>query len=288
MGRIMKILLLTCIALMMGTIQMKFLLIETQTEQNRAEYIGGEAGTDYSDDNYGDDEKGNDDSDDKGKDSGNKVDVLSGLFKPLDKFIKAILPKGKDSGSKGGLLSGLFMNKKLIKASLPKILNVDYIFNFLDMIMPGMKGIQADLVKTYNIIKKYNIFWGIPEFLNKIMPTFKQLATQFDSGHKLTDEDNAILGKALTEKAGQYIPNFFKALRRIPFKPIHDKLVEMDLNSIIAKFLDGDHLDIAGVWIDTIIKALEEMSNIAVTNDLDGEEKGKKKEKNLKSKKKKN
>merc|ERR1711982_68900 len=103
MGRIMKLLLLTCIALMMGTLQMKFLLIETQTgtEQDRTEYIGGEAGTDYSDDNYGDDEEGNDDKGDKGKASGNKVDVLSGLFKPLDKFIKAILPKGKDSGSKG-------------------------------------------------------------------------------------------------------------------------------------------------------------------------------------------
>ena len=161
-------------------------------------------------------------------------------------------------------------------------------FNFLDMIMPGMKGIRADLVKTYNIIKKYNIFWGVPEFLNKIMPTLKQFETQFDSGHKLTDEDNAILGKALTEKAGQYIPNFFKALRRIPFKPIHDKLVEMDLHTVTAKFLDGDHLDILGVWIDAIIKALQDMSNIPDTKDLYGEEEGNKKRKKIEVKEKEN
>ena len=66
-----------------------FLLAVTELVNNNI-CFEGEAGTDYSDDNSGDDEKVIDDSDDKGKASGNKVDVLSGLFKPLDKFIKVI------------------------------------------------------------------------------------------------------------------------------------------------------------------------------------------------------
>merc|ERR1719431_1959490 len=122
----MKALSLTCLAIMMGTSQMKHLLVETGT--------GGkadEAGFDYSED-YGVDYVGED-----------KVGVLTGLLKKQE-FGKALK---------------LLENEEFVKALLPEILNLDKLFNNLDKIVPGMKGLQTDVVEMYNIIKKRKLMW---------------------------------------------------------------------------------------------------------------------------------
>merc|ERR1712055_898421 len=178
MGRIMKTFFLTC--LMMGTAQMKHLIIETG--KAGADY--SRPGIDYSTDYHG-------------------SDYQLGVFKGL--------LKGKPFGKVFDLLK----NEEFVKGILREILNMDKLFNNLDKIVPGIKGLQTDVVETYNIIKKHKLFGRFPEFVKGGIPNIKKILAIIASGKPPTDQDFINLGKSLTKKGGPYIKTvaakYFKA-----------------------------------------------------------------------------
>merc|ERR1719222_798968 len=233
---------------MVGTLQMKHILIETK--------LGGEAGTDYSED-------GDANSGSSIEESSSGVDEDNGEVKG----------KGKDGGKKDYakiFIDGLvnLLNDKEIREALNKhpafALNVDNIFNILDGVVPGVKGLQDDLVETIKIISPYTMMGP------KDAPILKKILKIVASGKETTDEEFISVGKSITKVGGPFLLSLVEGLKMAPLQSINDKLKAMNLKAVAAKFLQGHLLNMVENGIDTLFSILNDLINIVSAHEKRG------------------
>merc|ERR1712002_569843 len=217
---------------------------------------GGEAGTDYSEDGE--------------EDSGSSIEEsTSGVDEDNDEAEG----KGKDGDKKDYaqiFIDGLvnLLNDKEIKEALNKhpafAFNVDNIFNILDTVLPGVKGLQDDLLETIKIIGTY-ILMG-----PKDVPTIKKMLKIVASGKEPTDEEFISVGKSITKVGGPFLLSLVEGLKSAPLKSIHDKLEAMDLKAMAAEFLQEHPRKMAENVVDMLFSMLKDLINIVSAHEKRG------------------
>merc|ERR1711970_432598 len=152
-------------------------------------------------------------------------------------------------------------NEEFVKTLLPEILNLDKLFNNLDKRVPGMKGLQTDVVEIYNILKKEKLLKRFPEFVKGGIPSMKKIVAIVASGRAPTDQEFVSLGKSLVKTSGPFIKHGWEALKKLPLSSILDKLEKMDLKSVATKYLDAPLLKNVENAIDWLFKKLRKLND---------------------------
>merc|ERR1719431_2184922 len=173
---------------------------------------GGEAGTDYSEDGASSTENiSSGVSEGEGEESMVKTRVVIGNIQ--NPFLGALLT---------------FLNDEKVTEALKKLpafaISVDNIFNLLDALVPGIKGLQADLVKIFNIIRERKLISHLPEVMRKKIPTLKKILGIIASGKEPTEKEYISLGKSLNKIGGPYVKDLMEGLKEAPLQSLHDKL----------------------------------------------------------------
>ena len=107
------------------------------------------------------------------------------------------------------ILGGLLGDPELIKSLIPK--NMGELFDLAEEIVPGMKGLQAPIEKTWSLLhpvlkvnlafnppQKY-IFQDLPDIAEKVSPTLIEIRKALQADGDISDEQFGKWGKALVQ-----------------------------------------------------------------------------------------
>ena len=92
----------------------------------------------------------------------------------------------------------------------------DNLWNLLDVLVPGAKSLQADVVELFNIISKRKLISRLPELMAKKIPNIKKILKKVASGKEPTDKEYISLSKSQLKIGGQYLEDLIEGLKEAP------------------------------------------------------------------------
>ena len=156
----------------------------------------------------------------------------------------------------------------IIKALIPN--THDELFDMLDKIIPGMKGLHKPIEMTIDNFGP--VLQDCPNVLEKLVPTFKEIIDAVVKDKTISDEEFIKFGKSLLAEGGQHLRDWAKATHDSPLAELLRKIQKLQMAKRFVQILEGDQFEAFLQFVEWIKRMVKQLADIAGLENNENEE----------------